>query len=152
MWRHGEWWNTTLLAASLPEPAVPSVQSTSALRANRELYRAFCQKPGSRVVWCRGGPITLLLIQDCYKSIKVPSALCPFQYNTLLSEVSKKKKKRKEERKCLKRSCLIEKLRVWCLEKWYGFAGKSIKSSLDFFLIYSTASFRSWSKRKFHGT
>ena len=99
MWRRGKWWNTTLLAASLPEPAVPSVQSTSALRANRELYRAFCWKPGSRIVWCHGGPIALLLIQDCYKNVKLPSALCPFQYNTLLSQVSKQKERKKERKK-----------------------------------------------------
>ena len=32
--------------------------------ANRELSRAFCLKPSSRVVWCRGAPITLLLTQE----------------------------------------------------------------------------------------
>lgn len=98
--------------------------------ANRELSRAFCRKPSSRVVWCHGAPITLLLMQDCCTSIKVPYVLRSFQYNTLLPEVSKQK------RKCyswvLKRSCLVEELRAWCLEKWYCFAGASIKSSLDF--------------------
>lgn len=95
-----------MLAAFLPEAAVPSVQSTSTLMANRELSRAFCPKPCSRVVWCHRAPITLLLMQDCHKNIKVPYAFCYFQYKLLPSEVStpslSKKKKKNTMAKLLK--------------------------------------------------